>query len=82
VNAVWFVARTEMRHRWLGVLVLVVGRVAWSRIAGRAGFDVVSVLPWHVAADVLGALVAVNAVAWFPARRAARLQPATVLRSE
>jgi ABC-type lipoprotein release transport system permease subunit len=31
---------------------------------------------------VVGTLVAVNAVAWFPARRAARLQAAVVLRSE
>ena len=69
MRVAWFVAR--------------VGRVAWSRIAGRAGFDVVPVLPWwFVAAVVLGALLAVNAVAWFPARRAARMQPAAVLRSE
>ena len=64
-------------------LGIVVGRVAWSRIAGRAGFDVVPVLPmWFVAAVVLGALALVNLLAWFPGRRAARLQPAVVLRSE
>jgi predicted lysophospholipase L1 biosynthesis ABC-type transport system permease subunit len=64
----------------VGVLV---GRAAWSRIAGRSGFAVVPVVPIAVlAAVVLGTLVIVNVVAWWPARRAARLRPAVVLRSE
>jgi len=39
VNAVWFVARTEMRHRWLGALVLVVlvGIVGGALLASAAG---------------------------------------------
>jgi ABC-type lipoprotein release transport system permease subunit len=60
-----------------------VGRAAWSEIADSAGFDVVAILPWwFVAVVVVGTLLAANAVAWFPGRRAARLRPAVVLRSE
>jgi ABC-type lipoprotein release transport system permease subunit len=60
-----------------------VGRAAWSEIADSAGFDVVAILPWwFVAVVVVGTLLAANAVAWFPGRRAARPRPAVVLRSE
>jgi hypothetical protein len=62
---------------------LVVGRATWSRIAGRAGFDVVTIVtPGFVAAVVVATVLVVNLVASFPARRAARLRPAVVLRSE
>jgi len=39
VGAVWFVARTEMRHRWVGaaVLVVLVGIVGGSVLASVAG---------------------------------------------
>ena len=39
MSAVWFVARSEMRHRWLGALVLValVGIVAGTVLASVAG---------------------------------------------
>ena len=64
----------------VGVLL---GRAAWSRIAGRSGFEVVSVVPLGVVAlVVVSTLVIVNVVAWVTGRRAARLRPAVVLRSE
>src|SRR5262249_45360449 len=39
MGAVWFVARTEMRHRWLGALVLIVlvGVVGGAFLASAAG---------------------------------------------
>src|SRR5262245_24648064 len=39
MGAVWFVARTEMRHRWLGaaVLIVLVGIVGGAVLASAAG---------------------------------------------
>lgn len=62
---------------------LVAGRWLWRIIAGRLGVSaepVTSALPLVIGA--LGLVLAANIVGAWPARRAARTQPAIVLRSE
>ena len=72
----------------LGLLVgvplgVIVGRATWTRIASHNGVLVRPILSLVIAgAVVVGTLIVVNAVAWFPARQAARLRPGVVLRSE
>jgi hypothetical protein len=64
----------------LGVLV---GRLVWKEVAAAAGMLVVSTFPaLAVFAIALATLVLANVVAGIPARRAAHLRPAAVLRSE
>jgi hypothetical protein len=64
-------------------LGVIVGRATWDRIAGEAGLAVVPIVSLAaLAAVVLGTILIANVVAWAPARRAARLRPAVVLRSE
>jgi hypothetical protein len=70
----------------LGIPIgLIVGRLVWSEVGRGAGIETdatrtVSVLA--LVAVVALALLAINLVAFVPARRAARLRPAVVLRSE
>ncbi|MEX2267406.1 MAG: FtsX-like permease family protein [Acidimicrobiia bacterium] len=72
----------------VGILIgiplgLVVGGLVWDRVAASVGFaSDPTIAALAVVAVVLGALVVVNVTAALPARRAARLRPATVLRNE
>ncbi len=62
---------------------LLVGTFVWHRVADELG--VAADRTWPVLAIALlaaGALLGVNLIAAFPARRAARTRPAVVLRSE
>jgi ABC-type lipoprotein release transport system permease subunit len=62
---------------------VVVGGRAWMLLADDLGVaSSWSVPAWAVVGVVAGALVLVNAVAWFPARAAARTRPAIALRAE
>jgi putative ABC transport system permease protein len=64
-------------------LGLVVGTAAWDAVADNAGLT--GGVPVPILAIAVGsalALVVVNVVAWIPARHAARVRPAVVLRSE
>jgi hypothetical protein len=63
-----------------GVLI---GRQIWRLITERVPLQTVTPFAWlALAALVAGTVVAANLVALWPARRAARLRPAEVLRSE
>ena len=72
----------------LGVLIgvplgILLGRLVWQRVADQAGMvgeTTVSVLA--VFAVAVATIVVANLVAGIPARRAARLRPAVVLRSD
>jgi ABC-type antimicrobial peptide transport system permease subunit len=62
---------------------IVLGRITWSVVAGRVPLE--NVAPWPligIALLVPAAVVIANVVALLPSRRAARLQPAQVLRAE
>ena len=62
---------------------IILGRLAWSVVTGRVPLE--NVPPWPligVALLVPSAVVIANVVALWPSRRAARLQPAQILRAE
>ena len=62
---------------------IVVGRIAWRAVAHGAGFDPTATVPVAlVVATAPVVLVAVLAIAAFPARRMRHLRPAVALRSE
>ena len=62
---------------------IVVGRVAWRLVANSLGIAPTSTVPFlALLAVAAAAVVLANAIAWFPARGAARTRPAVVLRSE
>jgi len=62
---------------------VIVGRAVWGAVATGAGFaSIVTVPVVGLVGLVLATLVIVNLIAIVPARRAARLRPAVVLRSE
>jgi ABC-type lipoprotein release transport system permease subunit len=62
---------------------LVIGRSAWAIVARRLGVDDHIPVPWlAITLAVPAALVVANVIAAIPGRRAARIRPAAVLRSE
>jgi len=64
-------------------LGVIVGRAVWKAVATGAGFASIATVPVAgLVGLVLATLVIVNLIAVVPARRAARLRPAVVLRSE
>lgn len=63
-------------------LGVAVGRVVWAEVAANIGVAGDIAVPWWLALVVPAALLLTTAVAVLPARRAARLSPARVLRSE
>jgi hypothetical protein len=64
-------------------LGLVLGRLVWSAVAHSYGIADDTAWPWlALALTVPAAVLLANALAWWPGRRAARLHPAQILRSE
>ena len=64
-------------------LGVVIGRAVWKAVASGAGLASIVMIPGAALVGVaLATLVIVNLIAVVPARRAARLRPAVVLRSE
>ena len=68
----------------IGVPVgMIVGRLVWIRVADSYGIATDPAWPWFVVAIALPATVLLaNGIAWVPGRRAARVRPAQVLRTE
>jgi putative ABC transport system permease protein len=64
------------------LLGVAVGRVVWAEVAANIGVAGDIAVPWWLVLVVPAALLLTVAVALLPARRAARLSPARVLRSE
>lgn len=61
---------------------IALGRFAWELFASNYGVIGVVVVPWwQTAAIVVGALAGATAIAFLPARYAARLRPSSVLRT-
>jgi len=65
-----------------GVLLGIAGSIAATRLLGPYLFGVTSSDPITYAAILAGLAVVSLASSWIPARRAGRVEPATVLRSE
>jgi hypothetical protein len=63
-------------------LGLFIGTVIWRSIADGLGVANAPVVPWTFLALIPVAIVAVNLIAFFPGRTAARMRPAVALRSE
>jgi ABC-type lipoprotein release transport system permease subunit len=62
---------------------VIVGRIAWGLVADGLGVATTVAIPTlALLVTVLGALVLVNLIAYFPARSAARTRPAVALRTE
>jgi ABC-type lipoprotein release transport system permease subunit len=62
---------------------LIVGRTVWRRVADGLGVAPTFALPTRdLVLTVLGGVVLVNLIAYFPARSAARTRPAVALRTE
>ena len=70
------------RWQWIALGILV-GAYVWHQVADELGVSAERTWPvLAIALLAVGAFLAVNLIAAFPARRAARTRPAVVLRSE
>jgi ABC-type lipoprotein release transport system permease subunit len=83
-TVVWQATTMALFGLLIGVpLGIAIGRVGWTALADNLGILPEPVIPLlALLALAVGAAVALNGAALVPARLAARLRPATVLRSE
>ena len=80
----WQASALAVSGALIGVpLGLFVGRLIWSAVAH--GYGIADDIAWPVltlAFTIPAAVLLANALGWWPGRRAARLRPAQILRSE
>ncbi len=82
VEVVALVLARALRLVLLGLGGGLVAALALGRLVAGQLYGVAAGSPWVYLASALGLLVVALLSAWLPARRAARVDPATVLRSE
>lgn len=78
----WMSIRSGLRLAVLGMVLGLAGTLGLTRLLGSLLYSVSPTDPLVLSCTALAVLVVVSAAAYLPARRAAGLDPATVLRSE
>jgi predicted permease len=80
LQVVWLVVRESTRLAGLGVLFGLAGALAAGRLLSRFLYGVQPSDPAALAAGTSALLLVALAASWLPARRGARVEPASVLR--
>ena len=78
----WLSLRGGVRLALLGLALGLAGSLGLARILGSLLYGVSPTDPWVLTISAAALTVSVLAAAYLPARRAAGLDPATVLRGE
>ena len=81
-EVVWLIVRQGMSLAFIGVLIGLAGAAAGTRVMAGLLFDVTATDPATFLAAAASLVVASLGACYLPARRAARVAPVTILKSE